>query len=104
MDRGELVIVISVALFAAFFVGWMLHWLYSSLKRVRSSDMQEVDELANRLHMAEEARDHTVAEYSARERELMNRLTQAEAELGAAMEGLGASRREAEELRRQVGA
>ena len=103
MDRTEMVIAISLALFLAFFVGWVLRWIHGSLNRVHSANMEEVDELANRLHMAEEARDHTVSEYEGRERELMAQLAQSQAELTAAMEGLGAARREAEMLRQQLG-
>ena len=103
MDRTEMVIAISLALFLAFFVGWILRWIYSSLNRVHAVNMEEVDELANRLHVAEEARDHTIYEYEGRERELMAQLSQAQAELNAAMEGLGAARREAESLRQQLG-
>ena len=103
MDRTEMVIAISMALFLAFFVGWVLRWVYSSLNRVHAVNMEEIDDLANRLHVAEEARDHTVSEYEARERELMAQLAQAQAELTAAMEGLGAARREAEALRQQLG-
>ena len=98
-----MVIVISLALFLAFFVGWILRSIYGSLNRVHSANMEEIDDLANRLHMAEEARDHTVSEYEKRERELMNQLSQAQAELTAAMEGLGAARRETEYLRQQLG-
>lgn len=102
MDRTEMVIAISLALFLAFFVGWILRWVYSSLNRIHAVNMEEVDDLANRLHMAEEARDHTISEYDAREKELLAQLAQANAELGAAMEGLGAARREAEALRQQI--
>ncbi|MEM9715232.1 MAG: hypothetical protein AAF826_01815 [Pseudomonadota bacterium] len=103
MGRTEMVIAISVALFLAFFVGWVLRWIYGSLNRINSANLEEVDELANRLHVAEEARDHTVAEYEARERELTAQLAQANAELSAAMEGLGQARRDAEALRQQLG-
>ena len=103
MDRTEMVIAISLALFVAFFVGWVLRWIYSSLNRIHAVNMEEIDELANRLHVAEEARDHTISEFEAREREIMAQLAQANAELTAAMEGLGAARREAEMLRAQLG-
>ncbi|MEO1538313.1 MAG: hypothetical protein AAFR73_11330 [Pseudomonadota bacterium] len=102
MDRTEMVIAISMALFLAFFVGWILRWVYSSLNRIHAVNMEEVDDLANRLHVAEEARDHTIAEYDAREKELLAQIAQSNAELQAAMEGLGAARREAEALRQQL--
>lgn len=102
MDRNELIIAIAFALFAAFFVGWILHWLYSSLAKINSSNMQEIDDLANQLHQAEEAIDHTVTEYEQKLGEAKNQLAQCQAELAAAMTGLGNARREAEELRNMI--
>ena len=91
MNRTELILVMSTALFAAFILGWLLRWAFGRLNRVNSVDVTEIDDLASRLHDAETALDET-----------RNRLVQNEHELEAAMDGLGSARREAEELREQL--
>ena len=58
--------------------------------------------MAQALHEAEETRDQAITYLQYREDELTNRLTQTEAELAAAMDGLRDARREAEELRIHV--
>jgi hypothetical protein len=64
--------------------------------------MGEIDRLAQSLHDAEELRDQALAYMDAREAELTNQLTQTEAELRAAMEGLRDARHEAEEMRAYI--
>lgn len=102
MDRTELITAIVVALMFMFVLGWVLRWAYGKLNRVGSSDMGEIDQLANRLHEAEQARDNAEAHAREVERDMRNKLSQAEAELEAAMTGLGEARRETEELRGQL--
>ena len=79
-----------------------MRWAYGRLNSVNSVNVTEIDDLANRLHEAEEARDQAMTYIQQREWELTNQLTQSEAELAAAMEGLGAARREAGEVREQM--
>ncbi|MEM6618667.1 MAG: hypothetical protein AAF631_05125 [Pseudomonadota bacterium] len=102
MDRTELVIVIALAFFLTFLAGWVLRWAYGRLNAVNSVNVTEIDDLANRLHEAEEARDQAMTYIQQREWELTNQLTQTEAELKAAMEGLGNARREVGELQAQL--
>lgn len=102
MDRNDLIIVISLALFCTFTLGWILRWAYGSLNRINASDMGEIDDLANRLHEAEQAKDNAEALLYERDAELHNQLSQAYAERDAAMEGLGNARRETEDLRNQL--
>jgi prefoldin subunit 5 len=64
--------------------------------------MDELDQMAQEMHQAEEERDQAVQYYQNRETELTSKITQTEAELHAAMEGLRAARHEAEELRAQI--
>jgi hypothetical protein len=99
MNRDELIGVLALAFFLTFVLGWMLRWAYGGFNRINSSNMGEIDDLANRLYEMEQAKDTAEAALKEREWELGNRVSQAEAELAAAMEGLGAARREAEELR-----
>nr|WP_325248477.1 hypothetical protein [Amylibacter sp.] len=98
MNRTELIVTITVVLLLTFIAGWAFRWAYGRLNSVNSVNVTEIDDLANRLHEAEEARDQAMTYIQQREWELTNQLTQSEAELAAAMEGLGAARREAGEL------
>ena len=58
--------------------------------------------MAQELHQAEESRDQATAYMQQREAELTNKLSQTEAELEAAMDGLRAARSETEELRSYI--
>ncbi len=99
MNRTEFIVATAIVLFAAFLLGWFAAWLVHRLTRVTQSDMGELDRMARELHEAEEARDEAMAYHQQREAELTNKLSQAEAELRAAMDGLREARSEAEELR-----
>jgi outer membrane biosynthesis protein TonB len=87
MNRTELVLAMSAILFAAFVLGWLLRWAFGRLNQANSVDVAEIDHLATRLHDAEQVLSDT-----------SNALVQKEAELTAAMEGLGMARREASEF------
>ena len=102
MNRTELILIIAIALFLTFLAGWLLRWAYGRLNSVNSVNITEIDDLAHRLHEAEEARDQAMTYIQQREFELTNQLTQSEAELTAAMEGLGAARREAGDLQAHI--
>jgi hypothetical protein len=101
MNRTEFIIFTTIVLFGVFLLGWFTHWLLHRFARVQG-DMGEIDRLAQSLHEAEETRDQALAYMEAREEELVNRLAQTEAELKATMEGLRASRHEAEEMRAYI--
>ncbi len=55
--------------------------------------------MSQELHEAEETRDQAITYLQQREAELVNQLTQTEAELRAAMDGLRDARQDAEEMR-----
>ncbi|SDN60818.1 hypothetical protein SAMN05216196_1011055 [Lutimaribacter pacificus] len=99
MNRTEIIIATAVILFVAFCVGWFAHWLIHRFTRVSRADMGELERMAQELHEAEETRDQAITYLQQREAELTNQISQAEAELAAAMEGLRDARYEAEELR-----
>ena len=103
MSRTEFIIATSIILFVAFALGWFANWLVHRLSRVRQSDVADLDKMSQELHEAEETRDQAITYLQQREAERTNQLTQTEAELSAAMEGLRDARHEAEELRRQLG-
>jgi len=102
MDRTEFIIATAVILFVAFLFGWFAHWLVHRFARIGDGDMNEVDRLAQQLHEVEEHREEVIAYFQDREAALSNQITQTEAELRAAMEGLREARAEAEELRAYV--
>jgi hypothetical protein len=99
MNRTEFIAVTAVILFVAFSLGWAASWLFHRLTRVTQAEMGELDQMAQALHEAEEERDAAMEQADRIERDLGSRLSQAEAELRAAMEGLREARAEAEGLR-----
>ena len=102
MNRTEFIIATAVILFVAFATGWFANWLLHRFTRVRQSDGADLDRMSQELHEAEETRDQAITYMQQREADLTNQLTQTEAELRAAMEGLREARHEAEELRGYV--
>lgn len=102
MNRTEFIITTAIILLAAFALGWFSYWLMHRFTRVAGGDMAEMDRLAQSLHEAEEVRDQAILYLEQREAELMNQITQTEAELRAAMEGLRDVRHEAEEMRAYI--
>lgn len=102
MNRTEFIIATTIILFVAFMLGWFTHWLLHRFSRIAGSDMGEVDNLAQSLHEAEETRDQAILYLEQREAELTNQISQTEAELRAAMEGLRDARHEAEEMRAYI--
>ncbi len=102
MNRTEFIITTAIILFVAFVVGWFANWLVHRATRVRQSDVADLDRMSQELHEAEETRDQAITYLQQREAELSNQLSQTEAELAAAMEGLRDARYEAEELRSQA--
>lgn len=99
MNRIELIAITTVVLVVAFGLGWLANWLSQRLSKVTTADIAELDKMATALHEAEETRDQALTYAHNREAELTNQLSQTEAELKAAMDGLGDARREASELR-----
>ena len=99
MNEQEFILATAVILFAAFSLGWFAGWLVNRFTRVTRADIGELDRMAQALHDAEETRDQALVYLSTREAELENLLTQKDAELRAAMDGLREARQEAEGLR-----
>ncbi len=102
MNRTEFIIATAVILFIAFCLGWFASWLVNRFTRVTRAEIGELDRMAQALHEAEETRDQAITYLQQREAEITNQLSQTEAELRAAMDGLRDARREAEELRTYI--
>jgi len=99
VNRTEFIIATAIVLFVAFCLGWFASWLINRFTRVSKAEVGELDRMAQALHEAEETRDQAITYLQQREAEMTNQLSQTEAELRAAMDGLRDARREAEEMR-----
>ena len=102
MNRTEFILTTTIILFVAFCLGWFANWLFNRFVRVSHSDVSALDKMAQSLYEAEDMRDQAITYIEKRETEMSNQLSQAEAELRAAMEGLRVARTEAEELRTHI--
>ncbi|MEL7099055.1 MAG: hypothetical protein AAGM84_09530 [Pseudomonadota bacterium] len=102
MNGAEFVVWTAIVLFVAFALGWFANWLVGRFTRVAAGDVAELDRMSQELHEAEETRDQAITYLQQREAELTNQLSQTEAELRAAMDGLRDARHEAEELRGHI--
>ncbi|MBE1290169.1 MULTISPECIES: hypothetical protein [Roseobacteraceae] len=102
MNRTEFIIAITIILIIAFALGWFANWLVHRLTRVSDADVNELESLAASLHEAEELRDQAITYIEQRESELTTQLSQTEAELRAAMEGLREARSENDHLRSKL--
>ena len=102
MNRIEFIIATAIILFVTFLVGWFAHWLLHRFSRVAKSDITQLERMAGELNDAEEARDSAVTYMQQREADLTNQMTQLEAELKAAMDGLHTARLENENLQSQL--
>lgn len=98
MNRIEFIAATAIILFVAFVLGWFANWLVHRFSRVSKADIGELEKMAQALHEAEDLRDQAITYLEQREAELTNHISQTEAELSAAMDGLRTARREADEL------
>ncbi len=94
LTGSELTTAIAVVLIGAVCVGFLLHWLWSHLGRSRTSASARLDEMAERLHeadmareAAEVARSQAEALLARREAETAERLAVMQTRLDGAIEG-----------------
>jgi len=133
MSGSELATAIAAALGAAVAVGWILHWLWSRLAMVATTDGDRIAELVAELDSAHEAREtaevaraeaeaaraereaeltreiqtlrrELEARLAGREAELTQQLREARAEAQTAWDGLGNARRHIRELEAELNA
>ncbi|MEO9649327.1 MAG: hypothetical protein ABJ360_09410 [Roseobacter sp.] len=102
MTSPQFVVATAVMLFIAFCLGWFANWLVHRFSRVAADDVAQLDRMSQELHEAEETRDQAITYLQQREAELTNQLSQTEAELRAAMDGLRDARQDAEEMRAHI--
>lgn len=95
MNREEFIVSAAIILFLAFLLGWLSRWLLQRLNMVSEKDLNQFNKISAALHESEENNEKA----RVRELELNKKVSQLEAELGAAMDGLRAARLETEELK-----
>ena len=95
MNREEFIISAAIVLFLTFLLGWLSNWLLQRLNMVSKKDLKDLNKISAALLEAEE--DNEKAKN--RELELNKKISQLEAELEAAMDGLRSARLETEELK-----
>ena len=95
MNREEFIISAAIVLFLTFLLGWLSRWLLQRLNMVSENDLKDLNKISAALLEAEEGNEKA----KNRELELNKKISQLEAELGAAMDGLRAARLEIEELK-----
>ncbi len=101
MDRGQLTLTITGALIAAAIAGWCLRWIFGIINRPPPAPPPEETELMASLRQAQEAQAAAEKQLSELDQYYRNRLAQTEAELEAAMDALGAVRRELDAMGRE---
>ena len=95
MNREEFIISATLVLFFAFLLGWLSRWLLQRLNMVSEKDLNELNKISAALHEAEQNNEQS----RNRQLELNKNISQLEAELAAAMDGLRSARLEMEDLR-----
>ncbi|MCH1412928.1 MAG: hypothetical protein L7U86_05990 [Rhodobacteraceae bacterium] len=95
MNREEFIISAAIVLFFAFLLGWLSRWLLQRLNMVSEKDLNELNKISAALHEAEQNNEQS----RNRQLELNKNISQLEAELAAAMDGLRSARLEMEDLR-----
>ena len=95
MNREEFIISAAILLFFAFLLGWLSRWLLQRLNMVSEKDLNELNKISAALHEAEQNNEQS----RNRQLELNKNISQLEAELAAAMDGLRSARLEMEDLR-----
>ena len=98
MNREEFIISAAIVLFLTFLLGWLTRWFLQRLNMVSEKDLNELNKISAALLEAE--KDNEKARN--RELELDKKISQLEAELEAAMDGLRAARLETEEMRSSI--
>ena len=95
MNREEFIISAAIVLFFAFLLGWLSRWLLQRLNMVSEKDLNELNKISAALLEAEQNNEQS----RNRQLELNKKISQLEAELAAAMDGLRSARLEIEDLR-----
>ena len=98
MNREEFIISASIVLFLAFLLGWLSRWLLQRFNMVSEKDLKDLNKISAALLEAEVGNEKAIG----RELELNKKISQLEAELEAAMDGLRAARLETEDLKSSV--
>ena len=96
LSGTELMIFITAILLASFVLGWIARWMFD---RLNTNGPIANEEAVSRMTIAEEALEAREREFAATEAQYANAYAQLEADLEAAMSGLGEARRELREYK-----
>ena len=99
MSQIELIIFTSIVLFITFSLGWLARVLIEKLSHKSSRTPTGERLIAESFHKAETDHVLIVDQLKKRDKELTNKLAQAQAELKATMDGLHNARVEIENLK-----
>ncbi|MTH77654.1 hypothetical protein [Paracoccus aestuariivivens] len=102
MNRNEFIIATAIILFTAFILGWLVSWLVLRLSRVTPTQMDELDDMAQKLHEADEERHRAIRVLELREAQLIEELGRTKNELLLAKGNIKESQAEIEELREYI--
>lgn len=98
MGRTELTLIIGSALVVAVIIGWTLRWFFD---RMNTSGPMAADDVIARMREAEATQAVAEEQLAEAERHARSMESQMQAEVDAAMSGLGNARREAERWREE---
>ena len=102
MNRNEFIIATTIILFTAFVLGWLASWLILRLSRVTPTQMDELDNMAQKLHDAEAERARAIRVLELREAQLIEDLGKSNNEVQLLKGHLRDSQSEIEELRTYI--
>ena len=76
MGQLELTLIVALAFFLCFLIGWVLSRITTRISHVYGMDEKGISDLTDTLLETEEERDNTIAYVQNREKELVNQLGQ----------------------------
>ncbi|MEE9454744.1 MAG: hypothetical protein V3V13_10230 [Paracoccaceae bacterium] len=99
MGQTDLTLIIGSALMVAFVIGWILRWFFD---RMNTTGPMASSVVTARMRAAETAQSALETQLRQTQTDARNVEMRLQAELDAAMDGLGAARREAESWRSET--
>ncbi|MEM9267804.1 MAG: hypothetical protein AAGA78_02565 [Pseudomonadota bacterium] len=102
MDNTQLTWMITGALVAALLTGWVLHWVYALITRPQVAQSPDDAAVMAAMEDAQSARDAAEERLATVEQDMAKRLSQSQAELDAAMDGLRTARMRTESLEQEL--
>lgn len=95
MTRSELMLIMALALFGAFCLGWLCRWIFGAMARAGTNNVATLHTMNTQIEQAEAAHSDLAAQLAETDSRLTARLREKEAELEATMDGLRQARQNA---------